>query len=88
MREGTTLLYVPSLSKCIMYGGRGKEVFNSIVTLDTATWQWTNLGLGSEDVPLEGRLLPINISTDSATLPTASGDQSSTTEEKNSIIHI
>jgi len=38
MREGTTLLYIPNLSKCVMYGGRGKEVFNNIVTLDTFTF--------------------------------------------------
>lgn len=57
MREGTVLPFIPNLNKCIMYGGRGTEVFNSIVTLDTCTWQWTDLGLGTGDVPLEGRFI-------------------------------
>jgi hypothetical protein len=61
MREGTILIYVPNISKCIMYGGRGREIFNNIVTLDTGTWQWTNLGLGTGDSPIEGRYLWSNL---------------------------
>lgn len=38
-----------------MYGGRGQEVFNNIVTLNTKTWTWENLGIGGGDIPLEGR---------------------------------
>jgi hypothetical protein len=56
VREGTVLPFMRALNKCYMYGGRGTEVFNTLVALDTSTWLWTDLGLGTGDTPIEGRL--------------------------------
>ena len=44
-----------------MYGGRGREVFNTIDALNTNTWVWENQGIGGGDFPLEGNQLNITI---------------------------
>ena len=57
MREGACLMYISSLSKCYMYGGIGRDLFNNMVTLNLKTWSWENIGAGGGDTPATGRYL-------------------------------
>ncbi len=51
MREGAIIINMANLNKCFMYGGIGKELFNNVVTLNTRSWIWENIGPGNGDAP-------------------------------------
>jgi hypothetical protein len=38
-----------------MYGGIGNDLFKNVVALNTQTWTWKDIGLGTGEIPAEGR---------------------------------
>lgn len=51
MREGASFIHFDSMSKCYMYGGIGRDLFNNFVVLNLKNWNWENIGPGSGDAP-------------------------------------
>lgn len=45
-REGCAMFYMENLHQCLIYGGIGRDLFSTMIVLNTRSWQWSDIGHG------------------------------------------